>query len=46
MKALLVLPLMFFFAISNAQELTIIEQDYTKARKIAESEDKLLFIDF
>lgn len=43
-----ILTCLFVFALSctHAQSLTIVEQDYDKALRLAQSEDKLLFIDF
>lgn len=46
MRKIIILPILFLNTIGYSQELTIIEQDYDRARKIANHENKLLFIDF
>lgn len=46
MKNLLLILLLSVISNCYTQELTIVEQDFEKAQKLAEQEDKLLFIDF
>ncbi len=46
MKNALTLVLLFVIKIGYTQTLTIVEQDFEKAKKIALAQNKLLFIDF
>ncbi|QWX85410.1 thioredoxin family protein [Cellulophaga sp. HaHaR_3_176] len=46
MKNWIIILLLLISSVGYSQKLTIIEQDYEKARKIALKENKLLFIDF
>lgn len=46
MKNLITLLLLFTISVGQSQALTIVEQDFEKARKLAQKENKLLFIDF
>jgi thiol-disulfide isomerase/thioredoxin len=46
MKFSTTLLLLFMLSIGYGQELTIVEQDFDKARELAKKENKLLLIDF
>ena len=46
MKNLITLLLLLSISFAQAQKLTIVEQDFEKAKKIAKQKNKLLYIDF
>lgn len=46
MRKILTITALFLVCFAKAQHLQIIEQDYTKALKVAKNEDKMIFIDF
>ncbi|WCM41914.1 thioredoxin family protein [Flavobacterium sp. CBA20B-1] len=46
MRILLTITALLMVCFAKAQHLQIIEQDYTKALKVAKNEDKMIFIDF
>jgi len=46
MKKLFTLLLLFTISVGYSQELSIVEQDFERAKALAKKENKLLFIDF
>src|SRR5690606_14370566 len=46
MRKILTITALLLVCFAKAQHLHIIEQDYTKALKVAKNEDKMIFIDF